>query len=232
MTDHQPLTAEETALFCANPLTAYPPNAHRLAATIDALRSQVEALTAERDRWKAEAEGISKAAGEEARDAARTIEAMTNQRSLHQFEIDALLQVDCQTPAPLSALEPQTAPMAVVPAGWVAVPVEPAHAMLLAGYNRIDWHRPPDDGRFDGPVYAGSTCREDMQDAWAAMLAAAPPPPLMTEAQAGAKALREVAGKLELRAKGQNLSFDGIMGMKLAAAIVVAEADRLDGGVK
>ena len=78
-------------------------------------------------------------------------------------------------------------PAPKVPAGWQLVPKEPTDAMLMAGHRCIDWCR---DGqntydnedvsqtevKIDEIVIgnAGTTCKQDLIDAWQAMLAAAP----------------------------------------------------------
>lgn len=69
----------------------------------------------------------------------------------------------------------------------VRVPREPTRAMLEAGHQQIDWsrsdvntntmdHPSQTEVWIDGKVvaHAGSTCEEDLRDAWAAMIAAAP----------------------------------------------------------
>lgn len=77
-----------------------------------------------------------------------------------------------------------------VPAGMVLVPVEPTDEMLDAGHNQIDFDRtgqntyylehPSHRQVFDVngevvlDVVGGSTIKQDMQDAWRAMLAASP----------------------------------------------------------
>ena len=82
---------------------------------------------------------------------------------------------------------PPTHPAPKVPAGWQFVPKEPTDAMLMAGHRCIDWCR---DGqntydnedlsqtevKIDEIVIgnAGTTCKQDLIDAWQAMLAAAP----------------------------------------------------------
>lgn len=158
----------------------------------------------------------------------------------------------------LSTLEPQHAPVAVVPAGWVCVPKE-----------LNQWMRT----QIDEGIQEGSIRR-----LWERALNAAPPAPLMTEAQvrdrllteimhriipggsvcdpqaicdsirellsspdadghvlaqaraqAGAKALREMAGKIEARASVGSLNLDCVFGMRQSAYMCRAEADRLEG---
>ena len=65
--------------------------------------------------------------------------------------------------------------------GWVMVPREPTDEMLLKGHHQIDWGR--DDqptNTNDDPLQklggVGTTCKEDLRDAYRAMLAAAPSP--------------------------------------------------------
>lgn len=71
---------------------------------------------------------------------------------------------------------------AVTRHGWKPVPVEPTEAMLTAGHHQIDWCRNgqstnvnehPSQTEVIGGVTCGTTCKKDLQDAWAAMLAAA-----------------------------------------------------------
>jgi len=75
-----------------------------------------------------------------------------------------------------------------VPPGWKLVPVQPTEEMLRAGHRQIDYDRTGQNtyeledesqtaaydaaGEFVGHV--GSTCRQDVLDAYAAMLATAP----------------------------------------------------------
>ena len=61
---------------------------------------------------------------------------------------------------------------------WVAVPREATEAMILAGHRQIDWCRsdqgtcdPYDPSQF--PEGVGSSCGEDVADAYRAMLTAA-----------------------------------------------------------
>ena len=78
------------------------------------------------------------------------------------------------------------------PDGWVLVPKEPTEAMLWAGHMKIDFDRggqntlkledpsqtqvvDPKDGTVLN-VEEATTVRQDMIDAWEAMLAAAPKP--------------------------------------------------------
>lgn len=100
----------------------------------------------------------------------------------------------------LSALdlgETQAQPAPVVPDGWRLVPVEPTERMMEAGDETIAG---------DGSAYG----------VWDDMLDKAPPAPLLTEAQAGAKALREVADKL------------GNGPYSIARLPILNEADRLE----
>jgi len=63
---------------------------------------------------------------------------------------------------------------------WVAVPKRPTETMVLAGHRQIDWCRSdqatcnPDDPS-QRPEGVGSSCGEDIADAYRAMLAAAQP---------------------------------------------------------
>lgn len=70
-----------------------------------------------------------------------------------------------------------------VPDGWKLVPEEATEEMIAEGHRHIDWcrndqntHRPYHPSQRPGGV--GSDCGEDVQDAYRAMLAAAPPPPV------------------------------------------------------
>lgn len=72
----------------------------------------------------------------------------------------------------------------------ILVPVKPTPEMLLAGHHKIDWCR---DGQktnvMEDPSQVevisghtiGTTCKQDLADAWEAMLAAAPPAPAALE---------------------------------------------------
>lgn len=63
--------------------------------------------------------------------------------------------------------------------GWVLVPVEPTEEMIVDGHKQIDWCRNDQNTHRPGhpsqkPDGVGSDCGEDIRDAWAAMLTAAP----------------------------------------------------------
>lgn len=64
--------------------------------------------------------------------------------------------------------------------GWVLVPREPTEDMIQEAHRQIDWcrneentHRPDHPSQTNG---GGTSCRQDLIDAWDAMLAAAPTP--------------------------------------------------------
>lgn len=67
-----------------------------------------------------------------------------------------------------------------VPRGWRLVPVEPTDKMIYRGHHRIDFDRSaqntfdPHDENQRGALRTGTTCAEDMREAYQAMLAAAP----------------------------------------------------------
>jgi hypothetical protein len=84
----------------------------------------------------------------------------------------------------LSAIEPQPAPIAVLPAGWRLVPARIPPEMIGAFWRVKNGHHFHDEPR---PT--------DMSDsaACAAMIAAAPPAPMMTEVQAKAAGMRLAA---------------------------------------
>lgn len=103
----------------------------------------------------------------------------------------------------------QPAPVAVVPDGWVAVPENASAAMQEAGAMQIAMNFQRCD-----------TAEAKAMHVFRHMLKAAPPGPAMTEAQAGAKVLREMAKKLVV-----------VFGpFNAAESMCCAEADRLDGG--
>lgn len=65
---------------------------------------------------------------------------------------------------------------------WVMVPREPTEAMLAAGHQQIDWWRDgqetlTNDHQSQTPGGVGTNCKQDLQDAWKAMLEALPAPP-------------------------------------------------------
>ena len=65
--------------------------------------------------------------------------------------------------------------------GWVMVPREPTDEMLLKGHHQIDWWRDDqptntNDDPLQKPGGVGTTCKEDLLDAYRAMLSAAPSP--------------------------------------------------------
>ena len=66
--------------------------------------------------------------------------------------------------------------------GWRLVPVEPTTRMISRGHHRIDFDRScqstfdPYDESQRGGLKIGSTCAEDLREAYQAMLAAAPKP--------------------------------------------------------
>ena len=65
--------------------------------------------------------------------------------------------------------------------GWVMVPREPTDEMLLKGHHQIDWGRDDqptntNDDPLQKPGGVGTTCKEDLRDAYRAMLSAAPSP--------------------------------------------------------
>jgi hypothetical protein len=67
-----------------------------------------------------------------------------------------------------------------VPQGWRLVPIEPTAKMISRGHHRIDFDRSqqntfdPNDEKQRGEFQAGTTCGEDVREAYQAMLAAAP----------------------------------------------------------
>lgn len=70
-----------------------------------------------------------------------------------------------------------------LPPGWRLVPQEPTDEMLLTGHHRIDFDR-SDQCTFDpfdeaqrGATQTGSTCAEDLREAYQSMLDEAPEPP-------------------------------------------------------
>lgn len=70
-----------------------------------------------------------------------------------------------------------------LPPGWRLVPQEPTDEMLLTGHHRIDFDR-SDQCTFDpfdeaqrGATQTGSTCAEDLREAYQSMLDKAPEPP-------------------------------------------------------
>lgn len=68
-----------------------------------------------------------------------------------------------------------------IPEGWVMVPVEPTEAMLAKGHHMIDWWRTDqptntNDNPLQKPGGVGTNCKEDLQDAWRAMIDARPLP--------------------------------------------------------
>lgn len=82
--------------------------------------------------------------------------------------------------AALTAAAPHMRAGPVVPEGWRMVPVEPTEEMLRAGHRQIDWCRDGQDTRFGEPLrgpIVGTTCKQDLLDAWSDMLSAAPTPP-------------------------------------------------------
>ena len=65
--------------------------------------------------------------------------------------------------------------------GWVMVPREPTDEMLLKGHHQIDWGRDDqptntNDDPLQKPGGVGTTCKEDLRDAYRAMLSSAPSP--------------------------------------------------------
>lgn len=82
--------------------------------------------------------------------------------------------------AALEAAAPHFRAAPVVPEGWRLVPVVPTEEMLRAGHQQIDWCRDGQDTRFGEPLrgpIVGTTCKQDLLDAWSDMLSAAPTPP-------------------------------------------------------
>lgn len=70
---------------------------------------------------------------------------------------------------------------------WVLVPREPTEAMLSKGHREIDWHR---DGQSTFPNEhpsqtdaGGTSCKQDLIDAWKAMLAALQPHTVQSEGE-------------------------------------------------
>jgi hypothetical protein len=69
-----------------------------------------------------------------------------------------------------------------VPQGWRLVPLEPTVRMISCGHHRIDFDRScqstfdPYDESQRGGLNIGSTCAEDLREAYQAMLEAAPKP--------------------------------------------------------
>jgi hypothetical protein len=67
-----------------------------------------------------------------------------------------------------------------IPPGWRLVPIEPTERMISRGHHRIDFDRSqqstfdPHDKSQRGALQAGTTCAEDVREAYQAMLAAAP----------------------------------------------------------
>ena len=82
----------------------------------------------------------------------------------------------------LEALEADGIPPRVSPTppdGYRVVPVEPTEEMLAAGHREIDWCRNNQNTHTnDHPTQTrggiGTTCKQDLIDAWGAMLAASP----------------------------------------------------------
>jgi hypothetical protein len=69
-----------------------------------------------------------------------------------------------------------------LPPGWRLVPQEPTEEMLLTGHHRIDFDR-SDQCTFDpfdeaqrGATHTGTTCAEDLREAYQSMLDKAPQP--------------------------------------------------------
>jgi len=71
---------------------------------------------------------------------------------------------------------------ASVPEDWKLVPVEPTEEMLFKGHMEIDFDRNAQNTlELEHPSQTddgGTSIRTDMTDAWVAMLAAAPTPPV------------------------------------------------------
>ena len=84
-----------------------------------------------------------------------------------------------------AAARAEAAPVVSAPSspgdGWVMVPREPTDEMLLKGHHQIDWGRDDqptntNDDPLQKPGGVGTTCKEDLRDAYRAMLSAAPSP--------------------------------------------------------
>lgn len=76
-----------------------------------------------------------------------------------------------------------------VPVGWQLVPVAMTADMVLAAHRQIDWcrndqntHRPTHESQTE---HGGTSCEDDLRDAWRDALAAAPPPPRQDGAREG-----------------------------------------------
>lgn len=90
------------------------------------------------------------------------------ERSLEKIEADARALDAAPAPAP--------APL--IPEGWQLVPKEATEAMLHDGHMQIDFDR-SDQNTYElehesQTKDCGTTIRQDMREAWTAMLAAAP----------------------------------------------------------
>lgn len=117
---------------------------------------------------------------------------------------------------------PKLAP--VVPEGWKLVPMRPTEEMLHILISEMDGKNP---AKWSHSLFSGI---------WRDMLTAAPPVPSLTEAQAGAKALREVAAKINKRDYGRDIGWWLEATKKEVAAdacrecveFIYAEADRLE----
>ncbi len=75
-----------------------------------------------------------------------------------------------------------------VPHGWRLVPTEPTPEMLFSGHHRIDFDRSdqntfdPNDENQRGETRTGTTCAEDLREAYQAMLDVAPEAPVKSDA--------------------------------------------------
>ncbi len=82
-----------------------------------------------------------------------------------------------------------------VPRGWRLVPIEPTEKMIYRGHHRIDFDRSvqntfdPHDENQRGSLRTGTTCAEDVREAYQAMLGAAPKVCVPRAADAGQLAL-------------------------------------------
>ena len=82
-----------------------------------------------------------------------------------------------------------------VPRGWRLVPIEPTDKMIYRGHHRVDFDRSaqntfdPHDENQRGALRTGSTCAEDLREAYQAMLGAAPKVCVPRAADAGQLAL-------------------------------------------
>lgn len=89
-------------------------------------------------------------------------------------------------------------PPAPAPDGWVMVPKEPTPEMIFNGHHQIDWCRNDQNTHeVEHPSQTadgiGTTCGQDILDAWRAMLSAVPAAP--TEAPMNNDVIAEIAAE-------------------------------------